>query len=77
LPNIKNIILSTNVTILFPIAISLGVALFIYHQAHKNLKEKWQYPVALLTYLTIFPLLRGMHWMTAFYKESIRGRNKW
>ncbi|MBT3324430.1 glycosyltransferase family 2 protein [archaeon] len=76
-PSIKDIILSLNVTLLFPIAISFGVALFIYHQAHKNLKERWRYPEALVVYLTLYPFVRGMHWMTAFYKEVIRAKKKW
>jgi len=77
LPTIKQLILDLNITLLFPIMISLFVGLFIYHLAHKNLKEKWRYPGALLTYLTLYPVVRSCHWVTAAYKEVFRVRKKW
>lgn len=77
LPTLKHIILSVNIVILFPIIISFFLALVFYHLAHKNLKEKWKYPFALLSYLTVYPALRSMQWMTAFYKETFRTKNKW
>ncbi len=77
IPRFKDALLDINMLLFFPIAISFLLALLIYHLAHKNLKEKWRYPFALLTYLTVYPLLRSFHWITAFSKEMLRTRNKW
>ena len=77
LPTLKHVFLNFNIILLFPIIISFFLALFIYHLAHKNLKEKWRFPGALVSYLTIYPLLRSFHWMTAVYKEVFRTKNKW
>lgn len=77
LPSIKEMILNLNITLLFPITISFVVAMLIYHLAHKNLKEEWRYPVALFSYLTIYPILRSFHWISAVTKELFRSRNKW
>tara|TARA_Y100000310_G_scaffold337515_1_gene424745 strand:+ start:543 stop:1778 length:1236 start_codon:yes stop_codon:yes gene_type:complete len=77
LPNLKELLLNLNITLIFPIFVSFCVALVIYHLAHKNLKEKWQFPGALIAYVTVYPFVRGMHWMTAFYKEVLKSRKKW
>lgn len=75
--SVKDIILNLNIFLLFPITISFFLALFIYHLAHKHLKEKWRYPGALVTYLTMYPFIRSLHWMVAVYKEVFRTKNKW
>ena len=77
MPTIKQMILNLNINIVFPIAISFLIALFIYHLSHKRLNERWRYPTALLAYLTVYPLLRSMHWMTAIYKETFKLKKKW
>lgn len=74
---VKDMILNLNIFLLFPIMISFFLALFIYHLAHKHLKEKWRYPGALLSYLTVYPFIRSVHWMVAVYKEIFRSKNKW
>lgn len=74
---VKDMILNLNIFLLFPIMISFVLALFIYHLAHKHLKEKWRYPGALISYLTVYPFIRSVHWMVAVYKELIRSKNKW
>lgn len=76
IPTIKDFLLGINITILFPMVIAFGVALIIYHLAHKNLKEKWKYPEALIVYVTIYPFVRGLHWISAFYRQTFRQR-KW
>lgn len=76
-PTLKEMVFSLDLNLLFPIAISFIIALGIYHLSHKNLKEKWNYPFALLLYISVYPLLRGMHWVTAVYKELIRAKKKW
>jgi cellulose synthase/poly-beta-1,6-N-acetylglucosamine synthase-like glycosyltransferase len=77
LPNIKEIVLNLNITFIFPILTAFIVGLLIYHMAHKTLKEKWQFPLALGTYLTVYPFLRTIHWVTATYKETFRAKKKW
>lgn len=77
IPGVKEFFLGINLTIYFPIAISFCIALFIYHLAHKNLKERWRFPLALAAYLTVYPVMRSCHWMTAVYKELFRARKKW
>ena len=77
IPSIKELILDMNILLFFPIVISFLIALLIYHLAHKSLKEKWRYPFALGSYLTIYPFLRSLHWIVAVYKEIFRSKNKW
>jgi len=77
LPTFKQVFLSINIPLAFVIIISFTISTLIYHLAHKNLKEKWRYPLALVTYLTVYPLLRFFHWMTAFSKEFFRSKHKW
>ena len=77
IPPLKELILKIDLNLMFPIAISFLIALGIYHLSHKTLNEKWSYPFALILYIILFPLLRSLHWMTAFYKEIIRERRKW
>ena len=77
LPTLKHLLLNLNIVILFPIIISFILALIFYHLAHKNLKENWKYPFALVSYLTVYPALRSLQWMMAFYKETFRTKNKW
>ncbi|MDP3727909.1 MAG: glycosyltransferase family 2 protein [bacterium] len=77
IPTIKELFLNMNILLLFPIAISFLIALLIYHLAHKSLKEKWKYPFALGSYLTIYPFLRSLHWIVAVYKEIFQTKNKW
>ena len=76
-PTLKDILFNMDLNIIFPIVISFCIAFGIYHLAHKNLKEKWKYPFALGLYISVYPLLRSMHWITAIYKESIRAKKKW
>jgi poly-beta-1,6-N-acetyl-D-glucosamine synthase len=77
LPTLKDFVLGMNVSLIFPILIGFLIAFFIYHLAHKTLKEKWKFPLALLTYLTVYPFLRSVHWATAVYKEASRSKKKW
>ena len=77
LPSLQDMLLSINVTLFFPLTIAFLVGLFIYHLAHKSLKEKWQFPLALAAYMTVYPVLKGCHWVTALCKELVRARKKW
>lgn len=77
LPSLKETFLNLNLTLLFPIMISFVIGLWIYHLAHKSSKEPWRYPVALVSYLTVYPVVRSCHWMTAVWKELLRTKRKW
>lgn len=77
MPSLKEIILDLNITLLFPIAISFLIGLFIYHSAHKSLKEKWRFPLALGAYILVYPILRGMQWFAALFQEIIKTKRKW
>ncbi len=77
LPTLKHLILDMNIFLTFPIIIVFILALFFYNLAHKSLKEKWKYPVALLMYVTLYPTLRSLHWGVAIYKELFKVKNKW
>ncbi len=76
-PSIKEIILGVNIKIMFPISVSLVLALFIYYKAHQTIGERLKNPLALVTYLTVYPLIRGLHWVTALTKEVVKEKKKW
>ena len=73
----KDVILMFNIKLFFPIAVGFMLALYIYYKAHKVLEEKWKYPNALFVYLFVFPFLRSLHWVTAFFKEFSGLKTKW
>lgn len=77
LPSIKDTLLSIDLTVVFPIIVSFAVGIYIYHLAHKHMKEKWMHPFALFAYFLLYPPLKTMHWITAVYKETFRRQNKW
>jgi cellulose synthase/poly-beta-1,6-N-acetylglucosamine synthase-like glycosyltransferase len=76
-PTLKRIVLDLNITLFFPIFVAFLIALFIYHLAHKNLKEKWRYPEALIAYVTVYPFVRGIHWLSAFYRQVLKQKRRW
>ncbi|MFH1637988.1 MAG: glycosyltransferase family 2 protein [Candidatus Woesearchaeota archaeon] len=76
-PSFTDVLMKTNIKIIFPIIISLGVGLYIYYLAHKAMKEKLRFPLAFIIYLFLYPPLRTMHWITAVYKETFRRKRKW
>ena len=57
--------------------ISLILAFYIYNKAHKFANEKWKFPLALILYITVYPSLRVVHWLTALTKELSRAKRKW
>ena len=77
IPSVKEVFLGVNISYLFPVAIALLLSIFILHKAHRNADEKWNISIALLLYFTIYPMLRSLHWLTAFYKESLQTKRKW
>jgi len=76
-PSLKELVLGIDIKYIFPLTISFIISLFLLHLAHKSSKEKWIFNPALLIYFTVYPLLRLAHWITAMYKETIKGKRKW
>ena len=77
LPTLKELIFKLDLKILFPLVISFFLALYIYHKAHKETKESWKFPIAMLLYITIYPSLRIIHWIAALVKEISGAKKKW
>ena len=76
-PSIRELLVNINVKLLFPSSISLLLSYFLLSKAHKSMNEKITINPAILIYFTVYPLLRTLHWATAFYKEVIRNKRKW
>ena len=74
---LQDLILLFNFKLFFPMIASLVLAFYIYFKAHKVTKERWKHPSALIVYLTVFPILRSLHWVIAFIMEVIGIRGKW
>lgn len=76
-PTLKELLFKLDLKIIFPMIISLILAFYIYNKAHKFANEKWKFPLALILYITIYPSLRVIHWLTALTKELTRAKRKW
>jgi len=77
LPSFREAVLNVNIGLFFPVAITFLLSLFILHKAHKSINERWSISPSLFIYFTIYPILRSLHWLTAFYKESLRSKRRW
>lgn len=77
IPEIKDILFRINLKVFFPIFVAFAIAIYLYHLAHRNLGEKWKYPLASLSYFFLYPPLRTAHWITATYKELFKREEKW
>lgn len=76
-PSLKELLLSLDIKLLFPLTISFLLSFYLLNKAHKSMNEKLIFSPALLIYFTVYPLLRTLHWITAFYKEVIKTKRKW
>ncbi len=70
-------LLAIDIKLWFPLSVSFLLGLIIYNKAFKSTNENWQYPLAVLAYFTIYPVIRGFQWVTALYDEVIRKKRKW
>lgn len=77
IPEIKDILFRINLKVFFPIFVAFAIGIYLYHLAHRNLGEKWKYPLASLSYFFLYPPLRMAHWITATYKELFKREEKW
>ncbi len=76
-PPLYYTILDINLTLYFPIVISLLAGFLIYHYAYKQMHESWRFPLAILIYFTIYPFFRSVQWVHAVYEEIFKTRKKW
>ncbi|MBS3118020.1 glycosyltransferase family 2 protein [Candidatus Woesearchaeota archaeon] len=77
IPSLKEVFLGLNIKIMFPIAITILLSLYMYNEAHKLVNEKWTNLGILVIYMTVYPIVRTLHWITAVTKEARRSKNKW
>jgi len=73
----KELILGINWMIFFPSTISLIAGLYLYFKAHYYIKEKWRFHFASFIYLFVYPVLRSLQWIHAFYLESTKAKKRW
>ena len=76
-PPLKELLLSLNIKLIFPLTVSFLLSLYLLKRAHKSMDEKLLFNPALLLYFTVYPILRTLHWIAAFYKELIKSKRKW
>jgi len=76
-PSTKELILNVNTNIFFPAATTFLLSLYILNKAHKSSGERWILSPALIVYFTIYPIIRMLHWLAAFYKEAVKSKRKW
>lgn len=76
-PSIKDLLININIKLMFPLFVSFLLSFYLLNKAHKSMNEKFIFNPALLLYFTVYPLLRTLHWIVAFYKEVVRTKRKW
>jgi len=76
-PTLTEILLSSNVKMLFPVTISFLMGIYLYFKAHSYINEKWRFHFASLVYLFIYPLFRSLQWLHAFTLEITKAKRKW
>jgi len=77
LPTLRELMMSVNLTVTIPVIVSFFVGIYIYNKAHVSVKEKWKYPLAIFLCLSIYPILRGLHWIFALIYESTGAKKIW
>ena len=77
LPSAKEVIYSMNIKVLFPVFIALLFSLYMLSKAHKNENERLRFTPSLILYFTVYPIIRSLHWVTAFVKEIFSVKRKW
>lgn len=77
IPSIKEVVLSQNIKILFPLFIGSLAGIYMFLVAHKMLKERIFYPASIWVYFAAFPFLVSFYWITAITQEILRFKRKW
>ena len=76
-PTIKELVLNIDLKLIFPFIITFFLSVYLLNKAHKSMNEKILFNPSLLIYFTVYPILRMMHWIVAFYKEIRNTKRKW
>ena len=77
IPSIKEIILTINFKIVFPFIVTLIAGLYLYNLAHKYANEKWQFHLVSFIYLFLYPFLRSLQWVHAFFLTVFGAKERW
>ena len=76
-PTIKELVLNIDLKLIFQFIITFFLSVYLLNKAHKSMNEKILFNPSLLIYFTVYPILRMMHWIVAFYKEIRNTKRKW
>ncbi|MBU2633620.1 MAG: glycosyltransferase family 2 protein [Nanoarchaeota archaeon] len=77
LPSVKQVIYNMNLKLLFPIFVAFLISLYMLNKAHKNEDERLRFTPSLILYFTLYPILRSLHWASAFFQEVFSTKKKW
>tara|TARA_Y100000034_G_scaffold136358_1_gene212374 strand:- start:594 stop:1811 length:1218 start_codon:yes stop_codon:yes gene_type:complete len=77
IPSFKEILLSQNIKILFPIILSLMAAFYLFYASHKEAKEPLRNPISIWAYFFLLPYLTCLHWFGAIYQHVMGHKKRW
>jgi cellulose synthase/poly-beta-1,6-N-acetylglucosamine synthase-like glycosyltransferase len=73
----KEYLLGINYIVLLPTVIVGIFGLYMLHQAHKYVGESWRFPVTMILFLSIYPMLLAGYWVTVILFEMFGVKQKW
>ncbi|MBT4540516.1 glycosyltransferase family 2 protein [Candidatus Woesearchaeota archaeon] len=73
----KDIILTQNIKIMFPVWIALFLGILIFYLAHTEVKEKIKFPFTIWAFFILLPILTALHWLGAIFEELLKAKKKW
>lgn len=76
-PSVKQILLSQDVKILFPVVILLFLSSVIIFISYRRVKERFSGKGSIILYLFLFPYLVSAHFVSALWKEVTKANKKW
>ncbi len=77
LPSLKDLVLTQNIKVFFPIWIGGIAGAYMFIVAHKQVKEKIFFPLSIWVYFMCLPYLVGFYWVSALTKEIVKAKRKW
>jgi len=76
-PPLKNIFLSQNFRIEFPLLVASLLGFTLLYLAHKQAKEKIKYPTSILAYYLLLHYVMAAYWISAITQEIFKTKKKW
>lgn len=76
-PSLKNILLSQNFKIGFPLIVASLLGFTLLYLAHKQAKEKIRYPSSILVYYLLLHYVMAAYWISAITQEIFKTKKKW